>query len=113
MTQLSGDTSSLEGVPVCGDPNPLEPSWQKHYEEQREEQEQIQMNAQDPRYKERTGPNRLTAVKRARLHSQKEVSTYWDKRLKAQKLLKDVYEKAAMKAFEMQQPETKRRKVTD
>ena len=47
------------GVPISGDPDPLEPSWQKYYEEQHEEQEQIQMNAQDPRYRERTGPNRL------------------------------------------------------
>ena len=91
------------GVPWCGDPDPLQPSWQKYYEEQREEQEQIQMNAQDPSYRKRTGPNQLNPVKRARMASKKEVDIYWEKRLKAQKLLQDVYEKAAVKAVEMQQ----------
>ena len=91
------------GVPWCGDPDPLQPSWQKYYEEQREEQEQIQMNAQDPSYRKRTGPNQLNPVKRARMATRKEVDIYWEKRLKAQKLLQDVYEKAAVKAVEMQQ----------
>ena len=91
------------GVPISGDPDVLQPGWQKDYEEQREEQEQIQMNAQDPNYKKRTGPNRLESVKRARMATQKEVNTYWEKRCKAQKLLQDVYEKAAVKAVEMQQ----------
>ena len=69
------------------------------------------MNSEDPMYKERKGPNRLHLVDRARLR--KNVDEWWDGKRGAQKLLKDVYEKAAVEAVEMKQLETKRRKVTD
>ena len=111
LAELSGDTSSLQGIPWSADPNPLQPAWQKHWEEERETEEQNAMNSEDPRYKERKGPNRLNIVERARLR--KNVEEWWEGKRGAQKLLKNVYEKAAVKAVEMHRPQTKRRKVTD
>ena len=111
LAELSGDTSSLKGMPISADPNPLQPAWQKHWEEERESEEQNAMNSEDPRYKERKGPNHLPIVERAKLKNN--VNAYWDKRRGAQKLLKNVYEKAAVQAVKMHRPETKRRKTTD
>ena len=111
LAELSGDTSSLRGMPVSADPNPLQPAWQKHWEEERESEEQNAMNSEDPRYKERKGPNRLPVVERAKL--KKNVEEWWDGKRGAQKLLKNVYEKAAVQAVKMHRPETKRRKTTD
>ena len=111
LAELSGDTSSLQGIPWSADPNPLQPAWQKHWEEERETEEQNAMNSEDPMYKERKGPNRLHLVERARLR--KNVEEWWEGKRGAQKLLKNVYEKAAVKAVEMHRPQTKRRKVTD
>lgn len=111
LAELSGDTSSLQGIPWSADPNPLQPAWQKHWEQERETEEQNAMNSEDPMYKERKGPNRLHLVERARLR--KNVEEWWEGKRGAQKLLKNVYEKAAVKAVEMHRPQTKRRKVTD
>jgi hypothetical protein len=109
LTEISGDTSSLRGMPVSADPNPLQPAWQKHWEEERESEEQNAMNSEDPRYKERKGPNRLPIVERAML--KKNVEEWWDGKRGAQKLLKNVYEKAAVQAVKMHRPETKRRRI--
>jgi hypothetical protein len=78
LAQLSGDTSSLKGMPISADPNPLFQHWQKHWEEEREAEEQNAMNSEDPMYKQRKGPNKLQPFERAML--KKDVEKWWDQK---------------------------------
>ena len=87
LAQLSsqdGDTSSLKGMPISADPNPLLQHWQKHWEEEREAEEQNAMNSEDPMYKQRKGPNRLQPSEQEML--KKNVEEWWDEKRAETKL---------------------------
>ena len=134
LAELSGDTSSLKGMPISADPNPLLPAWQQHWEQEREAEEQNAMNSEDPMYKQRKGPNKLQPFERAML--KKDVEKWWDQKRREkeeqyamnsedpmykerkgpnrlQPSEQEILKKNVEEWWDEKRAETKRRKVTD